>query len=321
MRIDVHAHYYPPPYLEVLGRVYARPATPREEGVRRILDTKIRPTPAMYQLDGRLAAMARHGVDQQVLSVSIPQAYHADRATAVAMAQAGNDGIADACHRFPERFKGFASLPLPHADAALAELSRVIDRLGLHGVVLGGNVLLQPLDSAAFAPVFDEINRRNLAVFIHPMIPCGMEGMQEYDLAAAVGYMMDTCLAALRLVYSGTCERCPNLQPILCHAGGYLPFQWDRLDASYHTRPEARQRISQPPTQYLRRFYYDNANFHVPALRCLVDTVGASQLVLGSDYPFGLGDMAKMVSSFEALGLASDARARVESGNALALLR
>jgi aminocarboxymuconate-semialdehyde decarboxylase len=265
--------------------------------------------------------MDRFGVDLQVLSVSIPQAYHADRATAVAMAQAANDGTAEACRRHPTRFKGFASLPLPHVAAALDELARAVDRLGLHGVVLGGNVLLEPLDSPEFAPLFHEINRRNLALFIHPMVPCGVEGMREYDLAAAVGYMLDTCLAALRLVYSGTCERCPNLRPILCHAGGYLPFQWDRLDTSYTTRPEARERISLPPTEYLKRFYYDNANFHVPALRCTVDTVGASQLVLGSDYPFGLGDMARMVSSYEALGLSPEDRARVESGTALSLLR
>jgi predicted TIM-barrel fold metal-dependent hydrolase len=321
MRIDVHAHYYPPAYLEVLERAYAHPATPREIGVRRILDGKIRPTPAMSRLDDRLAEMDRYGVDMQVLSVSIPQAYHADRATAVAMAQAANDGTAEACRRYPARFKGFASLPLPHVDAALDELARAIDQLGLHGVVLGGNVLQEPLDKPAFAPLFDEINRRNLAVFIHPMVPCGVECMQEYDLAAAVGYMLDSCLAALRLVYSGTCERCPNLRPILCHAGGYLPFQWERLNASYYTRPEARERISRPPTEYLKRFFYDNANFHVPALRCALETVGASQLMLGSDYPFGLGDIGKMVSSFEALGLGPEDRARVESGNALSVLR
>jgi predicted TIM-barrel fold metal-dependent hydrolase len=321
MRIDVHAHYYPPAALEVLERAYARPTTQREEGARKIIQTKIRPTPAMYQLDDRLELMDRAGVDMQVLSVSIPQTYHADRATAVGLAQAANDGTAEACRKYPNRFKGFVNLPLPHVDAALDELARAVDQLGLHGVVLGGNVLQEPLDKPALAPVFDEINRRNLALFIHPMVPCGIECMQEYDLAAAVGYPMDSCLAALRLVYSGTCERCPNLRPILCHAGGYLPFQWERLDTSYNTRPEARQRIPKSPTEYLKRFYYDNANFHVPALRCALETVGVGQLMLGSDYPFGLGDVHKMISSFEALGLGAEDRARVESGNALSVLR
>ena len=321
MRVDVHAHYFAPPYLAVVERAYAQPLTPREVGVRKIIDGKVRPNPAMYELDERLALMDRAGVDLQVLSVSIPMTYHPDRATAVAMAQASNDGCADACRQHPTHFKAFASLPLPHADAALAELKRAIDVLGLHGVMFGTNVLLEPLDSPALAPIWDEINRRNLAVFIHPTLPCGVEAMQDYDLAAAVGYVMDSCLAALRLVYSGTCERCPNVRPILCHAGGYLPYQWDRLDASYHTRPETRERIPQPPTQYLKRFYYDNANFHVPALRCALETVGASQLMLGSDYPFGLGDVERMISSFEALNLPADDRARVESGNALGVLR
>ena len=119
----------------------------------------------------------------------------------------------------------------------------------------------------------------------------------------------------------GTCERCPNLQPILCHAGGYLPYQWDRLDTSYHTRPEARQRISKPPTEYLKRFFYDNANFHLPALRCALETVGPDRLMLGSDYPFAVGDVEKMVSTFEALGLTPEQRERIESGNALSVLR
>jgi predicted TIM-barrel fold metal-dependent hydrolase len=321
MRIDVHAHYAPPAYLDIVDRLYARPTTPREQAVRKLLDGKIRPTPAMYELDERLEKLGRLGIDMQVLSVSIPQAYHADRASAVALAQAANDGTAEACRRYAGRFKGFASLPLPHVDAALDELARAIDRLGLHGVVLGGNVLHEPLDKPELAPVFDEIDRRRLAVFIHPMIPCGVEAMQEYDLAAAVGYVLDSCLAGLRLVYSGTCERCPNLRPILCHAGGYLPFQWERLDASYRTRPETRERISRPPTEYLKRFYYDTVNFHVPALRCALDTVGASQLMLGSDYPFGLGDLERMVTTVEALGLDDGDRERIESANALGVLR
>ena len=321
MRIDVHGHYFPTAYLDVFERAYANPTTAGEAGVRKIIETKVRPNSTMYQINERLALMDRLGVDMQVLSVSIPQTHHADLAFAVDLAQAANDGTAEACRRYPSRFKGYVSLPLPHVDAALAELARGVDILGLHGVILGGNVLQEPLDKPELAPLFDEINRRNLALFIHPMAPCGIECMQEYDLAAAVGYLLDTCLAALRLVYSGTCERCPNLRPILCHAGGYLPFQWERLDMSYQTRPEARLNVPHPPTDYLKRFFYDNSSFYTPGLRCTVETVGASQLMLGSDYPFGLGDMEKMITSFEALALSPEDRARVESGNALSVLR
>src|SRR4051812_43534443 len=134
VRVDVHAHYFAPAYLEVVERAYAQPLPPREVGVRKIIDGKVRPNPAMYELDERLALMDRAGVDLQVLSVSIPMTYHPDRETAVAMAQASNDGCADACRQHPTRFKAFASLPLPHVDAALAELTRAIDVLGLHGV-------------------------------------------------------------------------------------------------------------------------------------------------------------------------------------------
>lgn len=321
MRIDVHGHYFPRAYIEVATAAYARPANNVEEGIHRILTTKVGVDPKMYDLDARLEDMTRAGVDLMVLSVSIPQTYHADRATAVAMAQAANDGTAEACRRYPDRFKGYVHLPLPHVDAALDELARGIDQLGLHAVAIGGNVLQQPLDTPAFAPVFDEIHRRNLALFIHPMVPCGVEAMQEYDLAAAVGYLLDTCLAALRLIYSGTCDRCPNLQPILCHAGGYLPFQWDRIDTSFRTRPEARRHIARPPSEYLRRFYYDNANYHPPALRCTLETVGAEHMLLGSDYPFALGDLERTVRVLDALPLTAEQRALIEYQNAQRLLR
>src|SRR3954468_11120147 len=104
VRVDVHAHYFSPAYLEVVGRAYAQPLTPREVGVRKIIDGKVRPNPAMYELDDRLALMDRAGVDQQVLSASIPMTYHPDRATAVDMAQASNDGCAEACRQHPTRF-------------------------------------------------------------------------------------------------------------------------------------------------------------------------------------------------------------------------
>src|SRR6476646_1998264 len=141
MRVDVHAHYFAPVYLQVVERAYAQPVSAREIGVRKILDGKVRPNPAIYELDERLALMDRVGVDLQVLSVSIPMTYHPDRATAIALAQASNDGCAEACRAHPTRFKAFASLQLPHVAAALGELARAVDMLGLHGVMFGGNVL------------------------------------------------------------------------------------------------------------------------------------------------------------------------------------
>ena len=100
MRIDVHGHYFPRAYIEVATAAYARPANNVEEGIHRILTTKVGVDPKMYDLDARLEDMTRAGVDLMVLSVSIPQTYHADRATAVAMAQAANDGTAEACRRY-----------------------------------------------------------------------------------------------------------------------------------------------------------------------------------------------------------------------------
>src|SRR5215212_8368242 len=132
MRIDVHGHFFPRAYVDTAVQAYSKPANSAEEGVQKVLRTKVGVDPAMYDIDVRLGDMERAGVDLMVLSVSIPQTYHRDRATAIALAQAANDGTAEACRKYPERFKGYVHLPLPHVEASHDELARGVDTLGLH---------------------------------------------------------------------------------------------------------------------------------------------------------------------------------------------
>lgn len=320
MIVDVHAHYYPPAYLRELGGAWAG-GSARDQANRRLVETKIAPDPRMSDVDVRLEAMDRLGVDQQALSVSLPQVYFEDRALAVGLAQVVNDSQAELCRRHPDRFKGFASVPLPHAAAAVDELRRAIEHLGLHGLVLGTNVLGRFLDDPEFAPLLEEANRLRLAVFLHPMMPPGVEQMLEYDLAAVVGYLVDTELCVLRLAYSGALERWPELKIIVPHLGAFLPYNWNRLEMSFAWRPETHTHIDRPPTEFLKQLYYDTVNFHLPALRCACDTVGARQIVLGSDYPFGLGSMERPLALIRELGLPAEIEAGILGETAGRLLR
>ncbi|MDP2935029.1 MAG: amidohydrolase family protein [Dehalococcoidia bacterium] len=320
MKIDVHAHYYPLDYLEEIERLADR-SNLRDQAWLGINERKVKTTPAMWSVDQRLAEMDAAGVDMQALSLSIPNVFFEDRAVAVALAQSTNEALADICRKHPRRFKALASLPLPHVDDAIVEMRRAVEHLGMHGLVLGSNINTRPLDSPEFMPLYEEADRLGLAIFIHPMIPMGIESLGVYDLAAGAGFLLDTTVAAARLAYSGVLERCRNLKVIIPHLGGVIPYIIKRLDNSYRTRPECRLVISNPPSHYLTRLYMDVVSFHQPALRCALDTVGAGQLLLGSDYPFALGSMEQAVASVKELGLPAEDEERVFSGNALGILR
>jgi aminocarboxymuconate-semialdehyde decarboxylase len=319
--IDVHAHYYPRAYLDAVSRLTEGDVSSWTMGVRRLLTTKIAPERRMVDIDSHIEDMDRAGVDMQVLSLSIPHAYFDDETVAVELARTANDALAEACTRDPSRFKAFATLPLPHVDAALAELDRATGALGLHGVTLGANVKGRHLDDEAFLPLYQEIARRDLTIFLHPMIPPGQEEMVDWDLSASVGFLVDSTLAVLRLAYRGVFEQHPALKFIVPHLGATLPYIMDRVDSSYRTRPENRVHIPHPPSHYLKRLYYDSVNFHPAAWSCALESFGAEHIVLGSDYPFPIGSMERSIERVEALDITPQQREAIYSGTALTLLR
>lgn len=319
--LDVHSHFYPREYLDVLRRLIRRDSTPWGRAVQLLLDTKITVDPRMVEIDAHLDDMDRNGVGVQALSVSIPHAYFDDEGDAVEAARVANDAMADTCARRPDRFKAFAVLPLPHVDAALRELDRAVGTLGLHGVTLGANVKGRHLDDERFLPLYREINRRRLTIFLHPMVPPGQEEMEEYDLSAAVGFLMDSALATLRLVYRGVFEENRDLNFIVPHLGTVLLSAWERIEISYRTRAEARVHVDQPPAEYLRRLYYDSVNFHLPAWDCALGTVGVERIVYGSDYPFALGSIERAIECIERLDITDEEREGIYHGTAERLLR
>ena len=199
--VDIHSHFYPRDYLSLLTRVVESESSVWGRAVERLLAARLTVNPRMVDISAHIDDMDRAGVEMCALSLSIPHVYFDAERDAVAAARIVNDTIADLCVRYPTRFKGLAVLPLPHADAALKELDRAIGTLGLHGVTLGGNVKGRHLDHETFLPLYREINRRRLTLFLHPMIPSGQEEMAEYGLAPALGYLLDTALGALRLIY------------------------------------------------------------------------------------------------------------------------
>ncbi|MBI4319810.1 MAG: amidohydrolase family protein [Chloroflexi bacterium] len=318
MKIDVHVHYFPMAYIEELQRLAED--TPRDRAWSKIIKDKILATPSMWSIEARLPQMDSAGIDVQVLSISIPHVYFPDVGKSVALAQMTNDDLAAVCARYPTRFAAFATVPLNSPKHAIDEMRRAIGQLGLHGITIGANVRGKPLNSPEFMEFYQEADRLGAAIFIHPMIPAGIEILDEFDLAANTGYLFDTTVAAARLVFSGVFEKNRNIKLILPHLGAVIPYTIGRIDASYRTRPECRLNIDRPPSEYFKRFYYDSVNPHQAALRCALETFGPSQIVLGSDYPFALADVSRILASIRELRLPSSDENGIFGQNILQVL-
>jgi predicted TIM-barrel fold metal-dependent hydrolase len=304
MRVDVHAHYYHSTYVDRLARNGAdtRPAA-RAPGASVTFDQRVR------LLDGA-------GIRVQVLSVGALQPYLANADEATVAASLSNDLYAEICQRYGGRFSAFATVPLPHIDAALTELARAIEVLGVVGVNLGCSIAGRPLDDATFTPFFAELNRRGTVVFLHPVgFGCG-PFLEDLGLDFPLGAPFEDSIAALRLVLAGVIHRFPKIRFIVPHLGGTLPFLVTRLDNSSVAR-----RWEYQPSEYLKRLWYDSINGNAAALRCAREAFGADRLLLGTDFPHLAGDrFNQCVSYIQESDLPPEEKHAILDRNAQALL-
>jgi aminocarboxymuconate-semialdehyde decarboxylase len=157
-------------------------------------------------------------------------------------------------------------------------------------VMVAPNFLERNLDDPSLEPLWTVAEQLDQPVLVHPYAPQVGFRLQRYNLSQAVGNPMDTTIAAGSLVFGGVADRHPNLKIILVHGGGFFPYQIGRFQRVYEVTPEARAHAQQPPLDYLRWFYYDTMLLFAPAVRYLAETVGGERVLLGSDYPFDVGD-------------------------------
>jgi len=318
MRADVHAHIVPRLYLDALQKQMGLESqnTGDKTLLRKDGYTVAWFKDTMFDVEHRLRDMDERGVDIQVLSLSTPNVYMWSGTNQIELTRQINDHAADICKKYPSRFRSFASLPLDNLDASITELSRACDELGMVGVILGSNIAGLSLDDRRFEPLWKELSRRKLPAFIHPMFPQNTSGMEGFELPLRVGFPFDTTIAATRLVYSGVLERHPDLTFILAHTGGAFLGLLDRLDNGYYLFPDCRAHISQPPSTFARRFYYDTASFSNAYLMMAYGLVGGDRLMLGTDYPF-IGSTIEHVTGLSVSDADKDA---ILGGNACRLL-
>jgi predicted TIM-barrel fold metal-dependent hydrolase len=264
-RIDTHHHFVPPFYREWLES--------KGVGAGGLLIPEWSP-------QASLELMEAHEIETAVLSVSTPGVEPGRPSEARAMARRLNEYAAEIVRQHDGRFRFFAILTLPDVDGALAELAYALDELSAEGVVLHGNCKGIYLGDPRFDPLFDELQRREAVVFVHPSVPPGpgVPGIPAY----AADFLLDSVRAALNLARTGTLDRCPDLKIILSHGGGFLPFAGARLSALADSGGSVEHGY-----RLLQRFYLDSALASSPfALPSTLAWAQSDHLTFGSDFPY-----------------------------------
>ncbi|HZD80804.1 MAG TPA: amidohydrolase family protein [Actinomycetota bacterium] len=323
--IDIHCHVYTPacePLVRDLPALEAEPfdhfGGPSTEYNRRHFAAI---GPQLTTPDVRLADMDRMGVDVQAISVAPPQYYYrAPGRLGRRLARVQNDHLAEIVAGHPDRFVGLGTVPLQDPEAAVAELGYVAGELAFRGIEICSNVAGEDLDDPRFLPFWEEVQRLGLLVVIHPHGFTQGDRLTDYYLINVIGNPLDSTVAVARLVFGGVLERYPALRVCVVHGGGYLPFYPYRMDHAWKVRPESRQRIPHPPSTYLARLYFDTVVFDPGQLASLVRWAGADHVLLGTDYPYDMGesDPVRLVSQVP--GLDPAGRDAILGGNAARLL-
>jgi aminocarboxymuconate-semialdehyde decarboxylase len=272
--------------------------------------------PEMFDPDHLIREMDRKGIDMSVLSMNTPSVYIFEAKLRIDLARRLNDALVVRAKRNPDRVRGFATLPLPDVEAALAEIDRIADAPGIVGIAVGSNFDGVALDDARLEPVWAKIAALALPVCEHPMLPTFADHLPGYALPIRVGFPFDTTLCVTRMIYGGVFERHPDLRFIVPHTGSAFVGLIERLDHGFQLFHECREHITTPPSVFARHnLYYDTCSFSKNFIEMAVREIGIDRFVFGTDYPFIIADGGYV----EALDLAAEGKAAIFDGNATRL--
>ena len=248
------------------------------------------PPRARWTPEERLADMDSLGVEVHVVSPYVGfYNYHLDTPVAVATSRATNDEISEMVRARPQRFAGLGTLPMQDVKSAIVEMERVMTRLGLKGIEINDHVNGRTLDEPEFRPFFKAAEQMGAVIFFHQSTETLVTPRsRRYHLPNSIGNLVDRAVTFATLVHGGVMDECPELKIVLGHGGGYTCYGIGRMDHAWKVRSEARVHVRQPPSTYLRRFYYDCIVYTEEALRYLIDTVGVDRVVFGTDWPYDM---------------------------------
>ena len=284
--VDIHAHISPEGLIRAMREGRDWHGIPAAQ----LLQTHEYTPRTMWTPEQRLREMDELGVDVHVLSTnSFLYFYERDTSSTAAMARECNDYVAQLTWDHPDRFAGFATLPMQDVNAAVAELERAVRELGLKGAMIGDHVNGATYDEPSFMPLWRAAEALGGVVFVHQAGDTTVSARNgRYHLPNSIGNLVDRTVTFASFVYGGVVDACPGLKVCLAHGGGFACYGAGRMDRGWQVRPEARVNIDRPPSTHLNRFWYDCLSHDERALRYLIDAVGVERVVFGTDWPFDM---------------------------------
>jgi len=323
---DVHAHVIVTEITrDASGGEGWRPHVFRDEAGDQVVEMGGKQVRAaiseIVDIAGILAAQDAAGVDRVLLCPWVPLLYYdAVPDEGLDRARIQNDALAGIVRAHPDRLSALGALPLQEPELAADELRALMGAGVLKGVEVAASVRGVFLGDDRFEPFWDAAEATGALVFVHPTTR-GFDSpaFQDYYLWNTVANPLETATTAAHMVVAGVMERHPRLRVLLAHGGGALLAVRGRLRRAHAFQPQARARLTESPDDSIRRFWFDTLTHDDVLLRALIDYAGSDRVVLGSDYPFDMGD-ARHVDTVRALGLAPDVESAIMAGNAERLL-
>ncbi len=324
--IDIHCHRECGPVTKMMkveaervGRVPLAYGTAVTREVNRRQLEFLRPK--MDSLEVRLADMDRMGVDIQAVAVSVYQYYYwAEPEVGAQVCRIINEELVEATSKHPGRFSPLGSVPLQSTEAAVAELRYCVNELGMRGLEIGSHVEGSEISDERLEDFWAEAERLGAVVLIHTEGHTHRERLQGHNFVNIIGHAFEATLATAHLIFNGVMERYPKLKVVIVHGGGYLPAYAGRIDHGWRARADVSEGMSKLPSEYLKRFFFDTMVFEPDQVKFLVDKYGADHVLLGTDYPYDMGDDDPLELIGSVPGLSQTQIDLIAGGNAARLL-
>jgi aminocarboxymuconate-semialdehyde decarboxylase len=242
-------------------------------------------------VEERLADMATMGVHRQVVAPAPGQQhYWAPRDLLIEISRIQNDHVAALTEKHAAQLVGLGTLPMTDVDAAMAEATRAVEEKGLRGFQIDSRVLERELSDSGFDPLYAHLAKLDVPLMIHPLGFSHGQRFGAFFMVNTIGQPLEEIIAVNHLIFGGVLDRHPGLRVFVSHGGGYFPFYMGRMDHAWQYRPELRRLTRRRPSDYVRSMWYDSCVYRPDQIKTLVDLAGADRVMLGSDYPFDMGD-------------------------------
>jgi aminocarboxymuconate-semialdehyde decarboxylase len=329
LRVDIHCHYLNQAVAAKVAHLNPAQYEPsvtfanaltREVNVKQIRDR----LPKLSTIETRLKDMDRMGIDMQAVSPAPNQCYYwTEPELGLELSRMVNDRLAEIVATWPERFVALGTVPLQHVDLAVAELERCVKELGLRGVEINPSVNGMDLTDPRLKleKFFAKAQALDVVIFMHPIGFTQGERLVDHYFNNVIGNPMETTIAASHLIFDGVMQRHPKLKIVLPHAGGYLAHYWARMDHGHRARSDCRTVIKRSPSYYLAKMYFDTITFDAEMLRHMIGKYGPGHVLLGTDYPYDMGEEDPLGLIGSVRGLKRADRDMIEGGNAACLLK